>query len=291
MMWKLVSRYCLIGLVVVIHLRCDAQYTGANWTVVVHGSPDYNADPITIPPALSLQELTDSIVPSLSTPVPEYYNCSGQGNWIIDTIGFWNEHAVMDLILEVDCPRYTDTSMIYPFKAIKVITIEIAPSRFGLLYVSSTEPTAMSYARSELIQAQEHTILITRSRQTGTGSHYDEASWVWSERFNHPIKLKLKQAHSTVLGELLPPNHGIWKGGRFDIKTLSYQTHTWRDGDANCCPTGGKLSATYAIENDSLVIKEAIFDYSDLEGRALAQAKRSADSMYLKNPPVTFRGD
>lgn len=281
----------MIGLVVVIHLRCNAQHEDANWTVVVHGSPNYNGEPIIISTATSLQELTDSIIPSLSTPVPEYYNCSDQGNWLIDTIGFWNECAVIDLILEVDCPGYTDTSMIYPFKAVKVITIEIAPSKFGLLYVSSTEPSVTSFAPSEMLQVQEHTILTTRSRQTGTGNFYDEANWVWSERFDHPIELKLKQAHSAVVVDLLPPKHGIWKGGHFDIKTLSFKSYTYRDGDGNCCPTGGKLSVTYAIENDSLVVKKAVFDYSDLEERALWSAQRSADSMYLKNPPVIFRDE
>lgn len=39
----------------------------------------------------------------------------------------------------------------------------------------------------------------------------------------------------------LPEGHGIWKGIRVDYATLSGTTPVWRDGDANCCPSGGEL--------------------------------------------------
>ncbi|MDH4157910.1 MAG: hypothetical protein OEW00_11615 [candidate division Zixibacteria bacterium] len=209
----------------------------------------------------------------------------------MDTVGYWNECAVLDLFLEVPCPPRRDTSEFYRFKAVKAISVAVSPDEFGLLYVSSTAPTNTIFESSELLQVREHVILSTRSRIYGTGNYFDEANWIWRERFNIPIELKVKEAHRGVLSGLLPPGHGIWKGGRFDIKHLSFESHTWRDGDPNSSPSGGKLSATYDIENDSLVIKEAIFDYSDLEGRALWKAQRSADSMYMKNPPVIFKGD
>lgn len=58
----------------------------------------------------------------------------------------------------------------------------------------------------------------------------------------------------------LPPGHGVWKGMIIDYATLTATTPVWRDGDANCCPTGGTAAIRFAIEGDALVITDVVHD-------------------------------
>jgi hypothetical protein len=180
-----------------------------------------------------------------------------------------------------------------PFELIsaKAIAIEICSNVILVVYVATSEPGETYFETSEIVQSGGYAILMTRSQMSGTGHFFDEAYWIWSEKSDAPIELKLNSVGSGALSNFLPSNHRVRKGGHFDIRSLSFQSYTWREGDGNCCPTGGKYSVTYGIENDSLVIRRAVFDYSDLEERALWQAQRSADSMYLKNPPIIYEAE
>lgn len=239
----------------------------------------------------SIEEFTDSIIPAITGSMPKYLKCDNEGEWSIDTIGSWYEQTVIDLVYEVRCQHLLDTLRLFSLKAVKAIVVKVSVGEFRLLYISSTDPGDISYVQSELIKVKEYELLYTRSQRTGTGHDFDEAYWMWSEQLDVPRELQVEKADKEKLSGILPPEHGVWKGGHFDIKTLSFQSYTWRNGDGNCCPTGGKLSITYGIENDNLVVKRAIFDYSDLEERALWQALRSEDSMYLKNPPIIYERD
>jgi hypothetical protein len=48
----------------------------------------------------------------------------------------------------------------------------------------------------------------------------------------------------------LRKGEGVWQGenNRFEDGRLVFTFHVWREGDANCCPTGGRVTGTYALE-------------------------------------------
>jgi hypothetical protein len=49
------------------------------------------------------------------------------------------------------------------------------------------------------------------------------------------------------------------KGGGFDLRALTYSTPVWKDGDGNCCPTGGGLEMRFALKNHRLTVVSESF--------------------------------
>lgn len=72
------------------------------------------------------------------------------------------------------------------------------------------------------------------------------------------------------------------------MERLFYKSYTWRDGDGNCCPTGGSITINYELTNRGFFIKKAVFDYGDVEPRARWLMERSADSSYLSLKPRIY---
>ena len=54
----------------------------------------------------------------------------------------------------------------------------------------------------------------------------------------------------------MPKDLSINRGLYPDYQTMTLTTSLWKKDDANCCGTGGKLSANLVIENDKLNAKD-----------------------------------
>lgn len=56
-----------------------------------------------------------------------------------------------------------------------------------------------------------------------------------------------------VAGADLGPGEGIWKPGTVDfaVSPPTFGFAIWRDGDANCCPTAGRVTGTLAVRVDA----------------------------------------
>lgn len=65
------------------------------------------------------------------------------------------------------------------------------------------------------------------------------------------------QGWLTALPARLPGGMGVWKGVYPDYETFTATTALWKDGDANCCPTGGFVAVTLRMAGDRLVIDGA----------------------------------
>jgi len=50
----------------------------------------------------------------------------------------------------------------------------------------------------------------------------------------------------------LKKGEGIWKGENdiFSDERLAFEFYIWNEGDANCCPTAGRVTGTYKIVGD-----------------------------------------
>ncbi len=53
----------------------------------------------------------------------------------------------------------------------------------------------------------------------------------------------------------LPPCYAIWKGRRADLKTMRGQSSVWVAGDANCCPSGGDVTAALEIRDRAIRVR------------------------------------
>jgi hypothetical protein len=57
----------------------------------------------------------------------------------------------------------------------------------------------------------------------------------------------------------LPPGHGIWKGVVVDPQAFTARSSVWREGDGNCCPSGGEVEAKLTLKGRALVIESQAY--------------------------------
>lgn len=63
------------------------------------------------------------------------------------------------------------------------------------------------------------------------------------------------ESWKTTLDEQLPEGLGVWKGVAYRWEAMEALSSLWRDGDANCCATGG--SATFSLRIEGAAVRLA----------------------------------
>lgn len=90
--------------------------------------------------------------------------------------------------------------------------------------------------------------LIVPGRYTGTGSFIEDRVFLpnhgrgWTRIGAAAFDPESRTGWIDGLKAHLPEGHGIWKGIRVDYAALTGSSAVWREGDANCCPSGGEIS-------------------------------------------------
>jgi len=103
-------------------------------------------------------------------------------------------------------------------------------------------------------QAKWGEFLVVPGRYTGTGSFIEDRVFMpdhgrgWTEIRAAAYDQETGDGWLSQLKAYLPPGHGVWKGILVDYATLTGTTAVWRDGDANCCPSGGEISFRLKVD-------------------------------------------
>jgi hypothetical protein len=139
------------------------------------------------------------------------------------------------------------------YDTLKLILIENGTDVFCPVYFSATGRGTTRYDPSFLTETRGGQILSTQGTVAGTGNYRDEAYWLLDS--SAVTYLPVMERVGQALAALLPAEHGVWKGGGFDPASLIFRHMVWRTGDGNCCPSGGRVSLIFAIENRELVLK------------------------------------
>jgi len=106
---------------------------------------------------------------------------------------------------------------------------------------------ALNLSASEIVTVNEVEILMSRTREDGTGHFWLEDYFVFDPPLQKLVNLRVQERIQEELGRLLPAGHGVWKGGGFDIRTLTFSHSIWKEGNANCCPTGGSVTLNFRL--------------------------------------------
>jgi hypothetical protein len=110
------------------------------------------------------------------------------------------------------------------------------------------------YAKPEIITNPYGSFLIIPIHLDGTGAGNSSEYYVRDKKSGMWVSLDA----NSWLGEIRIPsslaiNKGIWP----DLKKMTAEAYLYRKGDANCCPTGGKMLLKLGIRRDRLFIKSA----------------------------------
>jgi hypothetical protein len=236
-------------------------------------------DRVPAPSSASIGILADSIVPFLTRESFEYAKPGEPVEWRVDTIGELGGRSVIDLMGSLLFRDWQDSTKQSRINCMKAIAIETEPQQYRLIYAIGTDRDNIYLEPSFLVTVEGFDILGTDCQMSGTGAFHVEQYWVWDSLAQVPRTLNLNRSLSIAQGLLLPKGHGIWKGGGPNIRTLYYEKWTWRDGDGNCCATGGKVRVQLGLRETGPYVKWGRFDFDDLEERA------PEDSAYVNQPP------
>lgn len=113
------------------------------------------------------------------------------------------------------------------------------------------------HQKPEIIDHPAGTLLYVPITVDGTGNGNASEYYVWNADEWAPIDSDgwLKDLQRRVPAGL-ELRKGIWP----DLRTMRGETPLYRDGDANCCPTGGTVRITLAIRSRRFVIQSVVFD-------------------------------
>jgi hypothetical protein len=95
-----------------------------------------------------------------------------------------------------------------------------------------------------------------------------------------------------ALATRLPPGLEVWQAVDYDMEEAIARSPLWREGDGNCCPSGGMVNADLRIAGRSLALDEIRLD---AVARAVAasppEACPAARAVYRLNAPEEWRAE
>lgn len=137
----------------------------------------------------------------------------------------------------------------------KSIVVEVSPGQFREIYHLQPVPTLIE--PSFVLKVASEDILATRDLIPGTGNNYYE-DYFWFSPAG-AARIDIETITKTVRS-ILPSGYGVWKGGALDIAALRYHNSVWKEGDSNCCPTGGAVDVKFRLDGNRIIVTSKNFD-------------------------------
>lgn len=99
------------------------------------------------------------------------------------------------------------------------------------------------------------TYVAIAGRYMGTGNHNADLIFRWAD--DGELVQVDNWSWRDSLDQKLPEGLEIWKGVDFQYAELFAASPLWKQGDGNCCPTGGEVFLDFEIQDDVLVVTSA----------------------------------
>ncbi|MHC4132705.1 MAG: hypothetical protein ACYSSP_04615 [Planctomycetota bacterium] len=160
-------------------------------------------------------------------------------------IGKWEEYDVYDL---------TDNE-----NKCKQIMLKDKSGNHKIIYSQLPWCTAGVDDLPHIVTIQGISVLLYRTRVPGTGFLFIEYYFIYNKYNNRPVLIDTS-AISESLSSLLPKGYSVWKGGGFNIEKMTFSHAVWKNGDGNCCPTGGRVDLKLSLKNGKIIVVEERYD-------------------------------
>jgi hypothetical protein len=109
------------------------------------------------------------------------------------------------------------------------------------------------YDKPQLIPSQQGMLLLIPIRVDGTGA--GNVSELYIRENGHWISIDTESWRKD-LDSKIPKGLQIWKGIWPDYRTMTAEAGLYKEGDTNCCPTGGKVLIRLDLVQHSILLKD-----------------------------------
>lgn len=118
------------------------------------------------------------------------------------------------------------------------------------------------FEEPKLLHVADNDVLYLPHRFSGTGAvNEDQYLLLRNGRWNEIDT----ESWRDELNKRLPAGTGIWKGVELDLQKMRAESALWKDGDANCCPSGGKVQIDFALRDLRLEIEDVRFPHEVIQ--------------------------
>jgi hypothetical protein len=107
---------------------------------------------------------------------------------------------------------------------------------------------------AEVFRSPAGQLLRLPVRLAGTGAFNEDLYFLWQ-----PGRWVEIDAQAWKKDLRLPAGHGLWKGVVVDPTAFTARSSVWREGDGNCCPSGGEVRVRLEVRGRAL--RAAAQDY------------------------------
>ena len=162
-----------------------------------------------------------------------------------------------DAIDKSRCGDETETSRYFRERGLAIFTRDRSSSVATLLVERAGPDLGIFVFPREpaIVDHPAGTLLFVPITVDGTGSGNASEYYVWNGDEWQPIE---SERWLDDLRRRLPPGLQIRKGIWPDLETMRAETGLYREGDANCCPTGGTARVTLAIRSRQFVLESVV---------------------------------
>jgi len=163
----------------------------------------------------------------------------------IREVGQWGPYAVLDC---------TNADIKH-----KGVVLRDGNGRHWLLYLQFYWCTASSDFLPLLHEVSGQQVLTIRTRIPGTGQHFIEYHYIMSRKTGLPQAVDVSAIDRAIMSAV-PKGWEVWKGGGLEFDRLRYSSPIWQPGDANCCPSGGKIEMTLTLNDEIIAVSQVRYD-------------------------------
>lgn len=139
----------------------------------------------------------------------------------------------------------------YPSGLIAVIAEQQQDLFLPVLYVHRRVNTELL----KIINVEGREFLAYVGDSPGTGNFKDEYYFAVVE--GKLRRIEYEEQLQAELDRVLPEKYGVWKGGGFDISTLTFRNSVWKEGDSNAEPSGGEITVNFRFDNNVFVVQSS----------------------------------
>ena len=151
--------------------------------------------------------------------------------------------------LHYQLQAYTEDELRVSGGAVVFVEIEGQPGR--VRPIAAAYQDAGHFNEPEALRYGEQLLLLIPGHIEGTGNFNASRLFRQDAARLAPIDLA---GWLGDLGAKLPAGLAVWKGVYPDFETMTADTPLWKEGDGNCCPTGGRALIHLALKGQSIVL-------------------------------------